>query len=68
LELRENLTPYDAAAALAELTEAIMATGDEHITAESARSVRYATSIYRSRDRATTRLWADRWAPPSVID
>ena len=33
-ELRENLTPYDAAyVALAELTGAILATGDERITA-----------------------------------
>jgi predicted nucleic acid-binding protein len=32
-ELRENLTPYDAAyVALAELTGAILATGDERIT------------------------------------
>jgi predicted nucleic acid-binding protein len=33
-ELRENLTPYDAAyVALAELTGAVLATGDERITA-----------------------------------
>ncbi len=33
-ELRENLTPYDAAyVALAELTGAVLVTGDERITA-----------------------------------
>jgi predicted nucleic acid-binding protein len=33
-ELRDNLTPYDAAyVALAELTGAILVTGDERITA-----------------------------------
>ena len=33
-ELRENLTPYDAAyVALAELTAAVLVTGDERITA-----------------------------------
>ena len=36
-ELRENLTPYDAAyVALAEVTGAILVTGDERITAASA--------------------------------
>lgn len=36
-ELRENLTPYDAAyVALAELTGAILVTGDERITAAPA--------------------------------
>jgi len=33
-ELRENLTPYDAAyVALAELTRAVLVTGDERMTA-----------------------------------
>ena len=36
-ELRENLTPYDAAyVALAEVTGAILVTGDERITAAPA--------------------------------
>jgi predicted nucleic acid-binding protein len=36
-ELRENLTPYDAAyVALAEVTESVLLTGDERITASPA--------------------------------
>jgi predicted nucleic acid-binding protein len=36
-ELRDNLTPYDAAyVALAEVTGAVLATGDERITAAPA--------------------------------